>query len=349
MKHYTIYFIRALVTMFMIFMIYDMLLNRVFSETTIEYVIQAKAKVTAKYAIVMGDVRDINNKYVYMSLLSQYLYITQFSDHYLLFYTYEPTNNNTTTATTTTTNNNNNNKNNNNNNNNNNINIKEQIACYTNNNVGRASPWCKLLAINHSLALNEFDIILWMDTDSFIHTNLSIPQLVDYYKSVNNILKYNCSDCQIYFASDRPWKADPINPNSGTMFIKNSNLSKQFIEEWWNTNDKDYNYKHTFEQHILTDKLYNKYPYICTLNITTMDSTMWNSSLIIHFTNDKIINKFHLMEQHFANNYLKLFNKIVNNNDTNKEVTTIENNGHENNKITNIVNYNYFRQYKISK
>jgi hypothetical protein len=78
--------------------------------------------------------------------------------------------------------------------------------------------WCKVYMVLDALEKNEYDYVIWMDSDTIIK---------DFDIDMNNILNLYSSD--IYVGSDNNPKYDLI--NSGVFIIKNSNIGKQFLND----------------------------------------------------------------------------------------------------------------------
>ncbi len=97
-----------------------------------------------RYAIVMGDSRDISKNNALTSVFINLLYTCQFTDHDLLFYQYKD----------------------------NSFKIRERERYFA---------WYKILAVNHSLHVGSYETVLWLDLDAVIYSNLSIPLLFDKY------------------------------------------------------------------------------------------------------------------------------------------------------------------------
>eukprot|EP00308_Calcidiscus_leptoporus_P016822 CAMPEP_0119374740 /NCGR_PEP_ID=MMETSP1334-20130426/32535_1 /TAXON_ID=127549 /ORGANISM="Calcidiscus leptoporus, Strain RCC1130" /LENGTH=377 /DNA_ID=CAMNT_0007392881 /DNA_START=100 /DNA_END=1233 /DNA_ORIENTATION=+ len=98
-------------------------------------------------------------------------------------------------------------------------------GCFLNGTVRRATTWCKLLVVAHSLRSAE--VALWMDSDAYLKGAprlgpLAIDRLWRAFRS--------SSECGWFF-SDRPWHADGA--NCGVFLWRRRADCLRLLYEWW--------------------------------------------------------------------------------------------------------------------
>jgi hypothetical protein len=81
--------------------------------------------------------------------------------------------------------------------------------------------WCKLYLIREKLQTNNYDYVMWMDTDAvIINDKISLQKLVNSYSS------------DIFISNDTYYKIHKTNILcAGVFIIKNSDIGKKFIDE----------------------------------------------------------------------------------------------------------------------
>lgn len=177
-----------------------------------------------KRGIIMGF-----NKYLTeddlkknVPIIYQYLYIKQFTreEYVLIFYEYE-----------------------------------EGYPCVSRLNNTRHPAWCKILAVNHSLYLDDlnFEYVLWLDSDAIIATNRTFEEILIRSENRHDYEgKKDYYNCSLYFTSESENVLDH-NPCSGVFFVKNNQNSKNFLNYWWESNEYDLKFDmiHIWEQMVL--------------------------------------------------------------------------------------------------
>ena len=111
----------------------------------------------------------------------------------------------------------------------------------------RAQQWCKVKTINDLLQKNiDYDYIFWIDSDAFFNNfNKSLDSIIDKY-----------TDKDIIICDDIPNSGKKNTINTGTMFIKCSEWSKQFCNEWFNY-EGEFLHTHYHEQSVLENYINN--------------------------------------------------------------------------------------------
>ena len=81
--------------------------------------------------------------------------------------------------------------------------------------------WCKLYLIREKLQINNYDYVMWMDSDAIIiNNNISLQKIVNSYSS------------DIFISNDTYYNIHKTNVLcSGVFIIKNSIIGKKFIDE----------------------------------------------------------------------------------------------------------------------
>lgn len=78
--------------------------------------------------------------------------------------------------------------------------------------------WCKIYMVLNALETNEYDYVMWMDSDTIIKDfDIDIGELLNLYSS------------DIFVGSDNNPKYDII--NSGVFIIKNTEIGKNFLRD----------------------------------------------------------------------------------------------------------------------
>eukprot|EP01091_Cochliopodium_minus_P010486 TRINITY_DN2785_c0_g2_i1.p1 TRINITY_DN2785_c0_g2~~TRINITY_DN2785_c0_g2_i1.p1 ORF type:complete len:310 (-),score=44.23 TRINITY_DN2785_c0_g2_i1:173-1102(-) len=226
-----------------------------------------ESKIKKKYAILMGYSKyvTLDDRKLVIPILFQYLYTKQFEDYLLIYYEYENHNG---------------------------------VSCTSSTNNPRHPSWCKILAINHTLYLEDIHVetMLWLDSDAIIDTNLTLPQLIQEYTN-NNFYqnKEAYEDCDVYISPD-----DRNNlydrPCAGVVFLKNNNASKKFIKYWWEYDDYELKFDliHIWEQ-IVVQKEFQTNRNIILLNMSSVEPFPWNIP-ILHFTHQYFNQNFQHLE-----------------------------------------------------
>jgi hypothetical protein len=107
--------------------------------------------------------------------------------------------------------------------------------------IPRAAPWCKLAAVAD--ALNEFDVVVYIDSDAFFHSDdrsLPIRDVIErgqengvgYHPASGSTLPLSKGgDAVVWFPPN-----DPFGPrlNSGLHIWRNNNRAWNFLRQWWN-------------------------------------------------------------------------------------------------------------------
>lgn len=102
--------------------------------------------------------------------------------------------------------------------------IKNSNACHHPTEGWRGSPWCKLVALLHTLS-EGYETAVFVDSDAFFsHLNVSVPQLLERY-APNATTTHT-----LFFGSDMPHAA---RINSGFIIVKNTPEARALITRWW--------------------------------------------------------------------------------------------------------------------
>jgi hypothetical protein len=86
--------------------------------------------------------------------------------------------------------------------------------------------WCKIKIVLSELQNDNYDYVIWMDSDSSIKKD---------FIDINDII--NLYDSHIFVGSDNIKKLDII--NAGIFIIKNSHIGKQFLQDCLDNVDKN--------------------------------------------------------------------------------------------------------------
>jgi hypothetical protein len=115
----------------------------------------------------------------------------------------------------------------------------------------RASPWCKLPAINYTMhAYREVEYIVFVDSDAVFYTQ-SFPVDWVYERFLGQV------DMPVLTLFDNyPWRAITSRGNhlgcSGIMFWRNNERARSFLQEWWDFDCLSvFNRHHPYEQQSL--------------------------------------------------------------------------------------------------
>lgn len=130
----------------------------------------------------------------------------------------------------------------------------------------RDIPWYKIKLLLKLLKM-DYDLIVWNDADSIILGDTKIEYIVD---------KYMKKECDILIARESGSVL-----NTGTMFVKNSQFSKDMLNYIWNNENCDTRTFH--EQASLTD-LYNRNFMNCRAKINVLEPHLQNVFLSYWFT-----------------------------------------------------------------
>jgi len=117
------------------------------------------------------------------------------------------------------------------------------LKIFKENKTNSAPMWMKIKLLYDELENNEFQIIIVMDADMIIN-NLNLD--------LNSFLK---PDKDIYICKNEDNGGEYL--NTGSIMIKNTENSKQFINEVWGEHNNEYANKYWWEQTIV-NKLYSE-------------------------------------------------------------------------------------------
>lgn len=119
---------------------------------------------------------------------------------------------------------------------------KTCVACFHKQYGGRATPWCKLVALSAVMeAYPKAERFLYVDSDAFVNIKAPLPSA--YFNSTLNVF-YNY-----------PW-VDTSPACSGIMFWKAGPEAKRILQEWWDT--PGLNMEHNFEQSVFRSPFWER-------------------------------------------------------------------------------------------
>lgn len=111
----------------------------------------------------------------------------------------------------------------------------------------RAPQWCKISVINELLSLNKYEYLFWIDSDAFFNKHdIKLENIIN-----------NDKDKEIIICDDNKNSGRKNTINTGTMFVKCSEWSKEFFKSIWNYKGK-YLYDPFHEQKIMEDFIFEK-------------------------------------------------------------------------------------------
>ena len=124
----------------------------------------------------------------------------------------------------------------------------------------REAAFCKLVAVGDALSQQNFDTVLWMDSDLFIsRPELNLDDIVAQNPPLTCCKLYQtppgecdaCSDksahAELWLAQNWPWEND--RPNSGFFIARRFGLVRELFSAWWHSVELHHN--GIFEQHTL--------------------------------------------------------------------------------------------------
>ena len=127
-------------------------------------------------------------------------------------------------------------------------NYKTCMACSHPVHGPRASPWCKLPAINHTMhAHMDVEYIVFMDSDAVFYTQ-SFP-----VSWVYDLQSERVDAPFLTLFNNNPWPAFSSRGKelgcSGIMFWRNTERARTFLQEWWDFDCLNvWNREHPYEQ-----------------------------------------------------------------------------------------------------
>lgn len=128
----------------------------------------------------------------------------------------------------------------------------------------RSSPWMKLLSLwaLYEEYQKEFDYFVFLDSDAVINPRFhstSFQDLFDRWGNQKNQMissgQQNITLSDMLVLIDSPWSTGTC---TGIFFLKVSEVTQLFLEEWWNYNNPIFNTEHPFEQGIFNELLTSK-------------------------------------------------------------------------------------------
>lgn len=120
----------------------------------------------------------------------------------------------------------------------------------------REAAYCKLAAFGDALVTQDYDTVVWMDSDLFMEQpEVDLDELVRRFAPVKcqRFHRGECvpggdaADAEFWFAQNWPW--DKAMPNSGFFIARNKGLVHELLAAWWNVRETAHN--GIFEQHSL--------------------------------------------------------------------------------------------------
>lgn len=128
------------------------------------------------------------------------------------------------------------------------------------NKYARAAPWIKLIAVSEIMSEN-YDHIVYIDSDCAFKDHVkSLDGYLNNAPTVEGSPSFEKSS--ICFLMNYPWSKNL--PCSGFFVVKKH--AGQLLGDWWDLDNKEYNFKHDYEQNSL-HKIFPSYKHqICVLN-----------------------------------------------------------------------------------
>lgn len=188
--------------------------------------------------------------------------------------------------------------------------FKQQLTCYMNRQVGRATPWCKLAAVADSLAVG-YKWVLILDSDAFFKSSgatatRGIPQLIEQYRGHY----WERGDFDLWLASNSPW--GETRANTGMQIWKNTPAAWNLLRLWWQTDAKPT--EHAYEQHGFVEMMKHHHELRPVFGILSklrwMEPADWDSLPCVHIASfqkavriQKMLEQIHFEEQRVSSSF----------------------------------------------
>lgn len=198
--------------------------------------------------------------------------------------------------------------------------FKQQLTCYMDRRVGRATPWCKLAAVAESLA-SGYKWVLILDSDAFFKSSgptatRGIPQLIQDFRGHY----WERGEFDVWLASNSPW--GETRANTGMQIWKNTPTAWNLLRLWWQTDAKAT--EHAYEQHGFVELMKHHHELRSDFGILSklrwMEPVDWDSLPCVHIASfqkavriQKMLEQIHYEEQRVSLlcSYSQMFAKLI--------------------------------------
>ena len=139
----------------------------------------------------------------------------------------------------------------------------------------RHPSYCKIAGLGAALDAGS-EWVVYVDSDAYFASGESLPELLHQHGA-------NDLSADVFFGWDHPYS---LGPNMGFIVLRNTPLTRELVNTWWNLDSGQYSTVHPFEQQTMAWSLMHMARFqtrMMTLHLKTMDPAAASSgAAVVH-------------------------------------------------------------------